>query len=230
MKKKFIYFILFCLLVLSCLLIFNSCKDSKQQNFISYPLKEIEAIYDSQGNLLQQTIYNEITNEYIIKEFTYSLQENMWVCTNQQSYIITKNTDTPKTTNSILNIYYKSDLSNSPVVIMSNEYVKISIVEYLSSEQWWEFGYKVEITNKTDKVITVIFDTPTIMNIQCDPVFDIEHINAGDTVNFTLAWDKDTLERCYIPYIDNVGFMLKIYDNENWTSPALAGRHILIKN
>jgi hypothetical protein len=68
------------------------------------------------------------------------------------------------------------------------------------------------------------------MNIGCPPLFSIDHIEAGHTAYFTLGWDNETLERLYVPYIDNVEFMLKVYDNDNWRAPAFAGERILIKH
>jgi hypothetical protein len=67
------------------------------------------------------------------------------------------------------------------------------------------------------------------MDILCKPLFTIEHIDAGKTAYFTLAWDTDTIERTHIPYIDNIEFMIRVYNNENWSAPALDGSRIMIK-
>ena len=75
-----------------------------------------------------------------------------------------------------------------------------------------------------------MIDSASIMNINCDPLFKVDHIEAGHIAYFNIAWDKETLERGYIPYIDNIEFIIRVYDNEDWTTPALYGTKILIKH
>lgn len=133
-------------------------------------------------------------------------------------------------TDPTLDIYYNNDLINEPIVIMNNEYTKISITKYLAKDYWWEFGYELEIINKTNKVLTVTIDDVSIIDTQCKPLFHIDHIDAYNTAYFIMAWDNDTIERCHIPYIDNIKFMIRVFNNENWTGPALAGEKVLIKN
>lgn len=226
MKKIFCLFLLVALLCLT----FTGCNDSDSgRSVVAYPLKEVNVVYDQYNNILQQTLYNELTGEYIQTDYIYVYQDSCYVCVDQRTTVInySKTTCQP-VANPTLKIYYNKDLNNGPIVLMDNEWAKISIVKYLTEDNWWEFGYELKIVNKTNSVITLAIDDTTIMDINCKPLFSIDYIGAGDTAYFTMAWDTDTLERCYIPYIDNIEFMIRVFDN-NWHAPALAGERVLIK-
>lgn len=226
-KKLFCMFLIFilCFYFVGC-----SPYDNSNKTAVEPPLKEIDIVYDDAGRVLQRTVYNENTDEYIMTEYIYDMFNGVWKCVDQKVTIINSKPSTETVCDPTLDIYHNSDLKNGPIVIMDNEDAKISITKYLAADNWWEFGYELKVVNKMNKVLTVMIDCPSIMNIQCQPMFSIDHIDAGDTAYFTLAWDADTLERCHIPYIDNIEFMVRIYDNENWRVPALAGERILIKN
>ena len=224
LKKTFCLFLIVALLCL----IFAGCNDSSGgRSIVAYPLKEVNVIYDQFNNILQQTLYNETTGEYIQTDYTYAYQDGRYVCIDQRTTII--NYNSPSAVNTALKIYHNKDLNNGPIILIDNEYVKVSIVKYLAKDSWWEFGYELKVVNKTKDIITTHIDNTTIMDINCSPLFYTEHIAPGDTEYFTLAWDSDTLERCYIPYIDNIEFMIRVFDNDNWRTPALCGERVLIK-
>ena len=236
MFKKLFYLTLgVSLLILFILNVTINIKNKKPEDLpLNTPLKLVNEVTDQYDNILQQIFYDEKNDRYLLKEYTYILQKNKWVCTNQQTVVISKvekqcNFNNQDQLNNYLKIYYNSDLSDGPITIMDNEYVKVSIVKYLAKDNWWEFGYELKVVNKTNSVITFMIDNPSIMDIQCKPLFTIDHVDAKNTAYFTMAWDKETLERCYIPYIDNIEFMIRVYDNENWKTPALAGNRLLIK-
>ena len=222
------------LLALVCLSMFG-CSDTKDKTNTSWPLTEVNVVYDTYGNLLQQTLYNESTKEFIITKYDYCRRDGIWMCTNQSTTIISADKSNEVINNkpavdTSLNVYYENELNNyQSIVLIDNADVKISIIEYLDKASWWEFGYKFRVENKSNKVITVMFDSVSIMDINCKPMFSIDHIDAGHTAYFNLAWDRESLERAYIPYLDNVEFMVRVYDNENWETPAIYGTRVLIK-
>jgi hypothetical protein len=217
------------ILVFTLCFIFAGCTGKAESDYI--PLKLIDEVVDKYDNVLQRTYYNKETGDYILTEYTYVLQQNKWVCIDQQTTIYSTVTQDPGCAyiDPNLSIYYNSDLTDNPITIMNNEYAKISIVKYLAADAWWEFGYELKIYNKTNQVLSVLIDDCYIMDIQCKPLFSIDHIDAGKTAYFKMAWDSETLERCYIPYVDNIEFMIKVFDNSDWTVPALAGTRIMLK-
>jgi hypothetical protein len=227
--KKLIYFILIILLI--CI-IFTGCA-KKNDNITESSLQLINEVQDKYGNLLQQIFYNESSNEYIFKEYTYRLVDNKFICIDQQTTIINyASKDDEKYdeyNNNLLTIFYNKDLINNPIILLDTEDIKISVIKYLAADKWWEFGYELKIVNKSNKILSVLIDDVSIMSNRCDPLFDVEHIDAGQTCYFTLAWQKEELERCYIPYIDNIEFMIRVYDNNDWSTPAITGKKILIK-
>lgn len=221
---------IFCLiLVISLCFAFTGCSKEKVE-WKDSPWSLIEETTGPGDYIIQQTFYNKNTEELLIKDFIYELRDKTFICVDQKITII--NPKEKKQNDSNLNIekiYYTSDIRTTPNILMDNEYVKISITKYLTKDNWWEFGYELKVFNKTNDVITITINDATIMNINCKPMFSVDHIDAGNTAYFTLAWDLDTLANCYIPYIDNVAFTIKVFDNENWNFPALAGSRILIK-
>lgn len=227
--KKFICIIL----VLTCLTcLVSCCSRRKNENKVSWPLVELNATYDRYGNMLQQILYNEQTGECFVKEYTWTLRDDKWVCANTHTTVVhAEREDTQyDNDNNSLNVYYKSDLANGPIVLLNNAVVKVSIVEYLTEAGWWEFGYKIKIENKSSKLLTVMFDDVAILGIACKPVFSIEHVESGHTAYINIAWDLDSLKRACIPYLDNIEFMVRVYNNSDWYEPALYGTKVLIKH
>jgi hypothetical protein len=47
-------------------------------------LKLVDEVKDKYGNILNQTYYNEETAEYLLKTYSYVLQQGTWVCVEQQ--------------------------------------------------------------------------------------------------------------------------------------------------
>ena len=118
---------------------------------------------------------------------------------------------------------------NGPIVILDDEGVRVSITKYLAADMWYEFGYELKIENNTNNIITIAIDDVAIMDTACPPLFNIDHIDAGKTAYFTIGWDKETLERSHVPYVNNIEFMIRVFDNTNWQSTALTGEKIMLK-
>lgn len=199
---------------------------------VNYSLTLVDEVKDKYDNILQQIYYNDNTDEYLIKEYSYSLQKNKWLCTNQHTTVVPFGDTTSKYESSIdnsLKIFYDKDFTNGPIVIMDNEDIKISIVKTLATDSWYYFGYELKIVNKSNKVLSVVIDEAAIMDRQCKPLFNVEHVDIGHTVYFDVAWQKEELERCHIPHLDNIEFMIKVFDNDNWKEPAMYGNKILMK-
>ena len=78
--KKIIYFIL----VLTVCLTLAGCSGTETEDT---PLKLINEVEDKYGNILAQIYYNEDTGEYIIEKYSYMLQQDKWVCIDQQTIV-----------------------------------------------------------------------------------------------------------------------------------------------
>ena len=215
--------------MLICALLTGCGKDTCESD-TNWPLKEVNTIYDQYGNLLQQILFNEDTGEYFIKEYTWTLRDDKWICVNQKSYTSNNyagNNNKLNDTNSSITVCSDTQV---PEMILNTHNIKVYIVEVLDKASWWEFGYKFKVENNSNKVLTIMFDDVSILGIDCKPMFFVDHIEPGHTAYFNLAWDIDTLKRSCIPYLDNVEFTLKIYDTENWNTPALCGTKVLLKH
>lgn len=197
----------------------------------TYSLTLVDEVKDRYDNIIQQTYYNSVSDDYLVKEFSHTLQNNKWVCVDQRITVIPFSAQEEPTNPYALKIFYDKDFTNEPIVIMDNEDIKISIVKNLATDSWYYFGYELKIVNKSNKVLSVLIDDASIMDIQCKPLFNIEHIDAGQTAYFTMAWQKEELERCHIPCIDNIQFMVRVFTNEsyNYNKPAMYGNKVLMK-
>jgi hypothetical protein len=227
MKK----FVCVCVVLALCVS-FCGCNKPEQSNTkVSSPLVEVNTIYDDYGNLIQQTVYNELTGEYTTTIFTYAYGNNgIWVCVDQKCVVTgTIKTNDPNLDNT-LSIFFQNDFANKSVVLLDNDEVKVSIIEVLDKASWWDFGYKIMVENRTDKTLSFIFSDLYIMSISCSPMFTVDHVVGNSTAYFTLAWDEDSLKRACIPYIDNIEFMLRVYSTDDYCAPADYGIRALIKN
>jgi hypothetical protein len=193
------------------------------------PLQLVNEVTDKYNNILQQTFCNKITGELITKEYLYKFYDNKWVCVDQRTTIIGQHTKPGACVSNSLKIFHNYEIINGGITILDNQIATVSVIGYYEKESWYEFAYELRITNKTDKLLTAIIDDASIMNISCKPLFSVEHIEAGKTSFFRIGWDYDSLTRSHIPYIDNLEFMLMLFDNSDWKSPALCGERILIK-
>ena len=223
--KKLVCFVL----SITCCLALISCSE-KSTTTTESPLKEVNSVYDANGNLIQQTVYYEETNEYVTTTFVYEKHDGKWICTDQKLVVRNYQKVSTDGTNHSINIYYKSSLENGPIMLINNKDIKVSIVEYLDKASWWEFGYKFKVENTSGKTITIMFSDVSIMDINCDPMFHVDHIETGHSAYFNLAWDMASLKSAYIPYIDNIEFILRVYNNDTSYAPAIYGTRALIKH
>lgn len=198
------------------------------------PLVLINEVEDQNSNIIQQTFYNEETGDLWLKEYTYELCKNKWICTNQQTSIMKNSSSSEKAVNNTidnsLKIFHNYEITNNTITVLDNELVNIALVGTYGKEAWYEFAYELKITNKTSSIITFTIDDASIMGINCKPLFTVDHIEPSKSTYFRVGWDVDTLTRNYIPYIDNVEFRVKIFNNEDLTGTALTGTRLLIKN
>lgn len=77
--------------LMACIiLIFNlvSCTTPKTRFTVRSPLSEISTVYDANGNIISQILYNELTQEYYLKDYYYECQNNCWTCIDQRTTII----------------------------------------------------------------------------------------------------------------------------------------------
>ena len=106
--KRFISVFLILMLVVCCML--SGCSSNKEDYYVS--LRLIDEVRDQYDNVLQRTYYNEEADEYLIKEYTYCLQKNKWVCVDQKTTIYKTTYDRPENpVDNSLTIYYNNDLT-----------------------------------------------------------------------------------------------------------------------
>ncbi len=219
--KRFIYLFLIFLLVL-CL---TACDNKKASTEVIGPASNINTVYDAYGNILQQSVYNEQTGETTTTIFTYQRINGLWVCVDQQVIV----TGTPHTQHLITLKTIRDN--NLPEIILDNKDVTISVVEKLESESWWEFGYKLKVENHSEQAISILFDNVSIASVSSKPLFNVDQVEPGYTTYFNLAWDKDSLSKDLVPYLDEVEFTLRVYlGTENWKKPADYGLTVLIRD
>ena len=219
--KRFVY--LFCIFLL--VLGLTACDNKKASTEAANPASNINTVYDTYGNILQQSVYNEQTGETTTTIFTYKRVNGLWVCVDQQVIVTGKqHCQQPITLLTLRD-------NNLPEIILDNQDVTISVVEKLESESWWEFGYKLKIENHSNQAISVLFNDVSIADVSSKPLFNVDQVEPGYTTYFNLAWDRDSLAKDWVPYLNDVQFTLSVYiGTENWKKPADYGLRVLIRD
>lgn len=221
MKRVCCFCIILVLLFLIC-----GCDNKKADVQIETPGQEVNTVYDVYGNVLQQSFYNEQTGETFTTIFKYKRENGLWVCVDQQMLVTKDQTKSaPAKTSYVINE------TTLPQTILDTPEVTITLEERLATESWWEFGYKLKIVNHSNEAVSVLFDNVSIASVTTQPMFNVTQVEPGYTLYFNLAWDKASLERDWVPYLNNVEFSMKVYiGTENWKQPADYGTEILIRN
>lgn len=100
-------------------------------------------------------------------------------------------------------------------VIIDNEYVSVTVTGYEEDEIW---GYTVNLylLNKTDKNVMFSVDEASVNGYMADP-FYAASVSAGKCAFSSISWSDTTLEENSITDIEQIEFVFRAYDEDNWT-------------
>lgn len=112
-------------------------------------------------------------------------------------------------------------------VIIDNEYVSVTVTGYEEDDIW---GYTVNLflLNKTDKNVMFSVDEASVNGYMADP-FYAASVSAGKCAFSSISWSDTTLEENSITNIEQIEFLFRAYDEDNWTDDDFVKETITLK-
>lgn len=101
-------------------------------------------------------------------------------------------------------------------VIVDNSYCKFTIVS-VDPNGFWGFTLKALCENKTSKKLMFAFDNSSIMGYMIDPLWATE-VAPGKKSNVEISFSSDTIKECGITWVDEISFLLRVYDSDDWSA------------
>lgn len=99
------------------------------------------------------------------------------------------------------------------IVLVDNEDVTVKVTG-IDEDTIFGFELDVFLENKTDKELMFTLDGVSINGFMCDP-FWAETVAAGKKSNTGISWFEDDLKDNNITTVDDVSFILKIYEADD---------------
>lgn len=101
-------------------------------------------------------------------------------------------------------------------ILIDNENVSVIVTGYREDTI---FGYSVDVylINKSDKNIMFCVDDASVNGYMVDPYF-AKTVDAGKSTFSSITWSDYTLEENDITTIDDIEFVLRAYDADDWSS------------
>ena len=121
---------------------------------------------------------------------------------------------------------YVREAQPSDNVILDNDYVTVIVTGYEEDEIW---GYTVNLflLNKTDKNIMFSVDEASVNGFMADP-FYAESVSAGKCAFSSMSWSDTTFEENGITEVETIEFILRAYDNDDWSADDFTNETITL--
>lgn len=109
---------------------------------------------------------------------------------------------------------YVREAQSSDNVIVDNEYVTAIVTGYENDAIW---GYTVNLflINKTDKTVMFTVDDVSVNGFMADPFFSCS-VSAGKCAFDTMSWLNSSFEENDITEVEEIEFVFRVYDSDNW--------------
>lgn len=102
----------------------------------------------------------------------------------------------------------------SDTVIVDNEYVTAIVTGY-EEDDLWGYVANVFLLNKTEKDIVVTADDVSVNGFMAEPYFSTT-VYAEKCKFDSIDWSKTTLEKNSITEVEEIEFVFRVYDSDNW--------------
>ena len=99
------------------------------------------------------------------------------------------------------------------IVLVDNDDVTVKVTG-IEEDTMFGFELNVFLENKTDKELMFTVDGVSINGFMCDP-FWADPVAAGKKSNTGISWFEDDLKDNNITTVDDVSFILKIYEEDD---------------
>ena len=100
------------------------------------------------------------------------------------------------------------------IVLVDNEYAMVIVTGY----EWddiWGYAANLYIENKTDSSIMVSTEEVSVNGFMLDP-FYADSVSAGNCAFSSMQWFEENLTENGITEIENIEFILRIYNENDW--------------
>ena len=112
------------------------------------------------------------------------------------------------------------------IVLVDNEYATV-IVTGCEWDDIWGYSVCLFIDNKSNSSIMVTADEVSVNGYMVDP-FYADSISAGNCGFSSISWFEDDLAENGITDIENIEFILRGYDENNWMADDLFNTNIIL--
>lgn len=111
-------------------------------------------------------------------------------------------------------VKFEREAQASDNVIIDNEYVTVVVTGYEEDEIW---GYTVNLflMNKTDKDVMFSVNEASVNGYMADPFFATS-VSAGKCAFSSMSWSDSTLEENSITDIEEIEFVFRAYNQDDW--------------
>ncbi len=123
-------------------------------------------------------------------------------------------------------VKYTREAQDGDNVVIDNEYVTAVVTGYEVDEIW---GYTVNLflINKTDKSVMFSANDVSVNGFMADPFFG-KTVHAGKCTFASMSWSDTTLAENQITDVEEIEFVFRIYDWNNWGTPEFANEKITL--
>jgi hypothetical protein len=189
----------------------------------SSPLKTVNEVKDAYGNILQQVMYNTITGDMYIYDYTYKFDGTAFYCTGSWMTLVEKEASTPPTVEiSTPNIeiehgYYYNFPIEARLLLDSGD-IKVSLVGYEYDGTMGEHLFKFEAKNTGDRPVVIHTDNEIINGVNHTDKFIRmdETLFSNETAILVLCITNDDLDALGIKSINSLLFDLVVCDTQDY--------------
>lgn len=112
-------------------------------------------------------------------------------------------------------------------ILVDNEFATV-VLTGCGPDDFWGYQAKLYIVNKTDTTIMVSVDEASVNGYMADPFF-ADSVGAGYCAFSAITWLDSTLEENGITEVENIEFVLRVYDEEDWSADDFFNETITIE-
>lgn len=121
---------------------------------------------------------------------------------------------------------YVREAQPSDLILVDNEYASVIVTGY-DPDNFWGYAVNLFLVNKTDTTIMVSTENASVNGYMADP-FYAQSVAAGKCAFSTMSWFDTELEKNAITAVEEIEFLLKVYDADDWMADAFANETVTL--
>lgn len=106
------------------------------------------------------------------------------------------------------------------IVLVDNEYCTFIITGLDVEDSFSSYAISIYLENKADYNMMFSIDDVSVNGFMCDP-FWATTVSSGNRKNTTISWSESKFEENSIVTVEEIEFLLKIYNNDDWSADYL---------